>query len=212
MTKIVLALAGCVSIHAQFLSIGVKGGVPLNNPASLNSPYSNTTQDHWTGGPTVEVHLPFHFSVEFDALYRGAQSSTVLPYNVGSAASVLYTATQRTRAWDFPLLLKYRFQAGPVRPFLSAGYQFTEEYNHVLTANNCLGGEGACNTSMFVFTPTAGDRHFAINRQGPAAGAGVEFKARAVAIAPEVRFAHLTQPNTNQVSLLVGFSFGLGKK
>ena len=160
----------------------------------------------------MELHLPLHFSIEFDALYRGSQGSTSYPFNFISSTSttststVLYSSSQKTKAWDFPLLLKYRFLNGPVRPFLSAGYAWSHESTNSFGTATCLGGQGACDSPGFLFTPF-GSAHYTTERQGPVLATGVEFKASRVFISPEVRFTHLTQPNTNQVTMLVGFTF-----
>jgi hypothetical protein len=46
-----------------------------------------------------------------------------------------------------------------------------------------------------------------VNRQGPAAGVGIEFKFGKVKISPEVRYTKLTRPNANEVTVLAGFTF-----
>ena len=205
MTKLVLLLIGAVALHAQFFSFGAKGGSPLNDASSFGSPFSTLTQGRWTGGPTAEVHLPFHFSVEFDALYRGSNGTFTFPYTLSPTTnSVLYTSGQKTKAWDFPLLLKYRFLNGPVRPFLSAGYAWSHESTNAVSARSCLGGAGACDSPSFFISRT-GSAHYTTERHGPVLEAGMEFKAKRVFISPEVRMTHLTQPNTNQVTMLVGF-------
>ena len=154
----------------------------------------------------MEFHLPLHFSIEFDALYRGSQGSFSYASTLSSTATVLYAFNQKTKAWDFPLLLKYRFLSGPVRPFLGAGFAWSHESTNSLGTGTCLGGQGACDTPPFFFTPF-GSSKYSKGRQGPVLATGVEFKAHRVFISPEVRLTHLTQPNTNQVTMLVGFTF-----
>src|SRR5579884_2471507 len=93
---------------AQFLSVGIKAGVPLND--AFNGQISTTT-NRYIIGPQAEVHLPFGLGVEADALYRH--------YAI---------AGQGASEWQFPILLKYRFKGVPlVRPFVDAGPVF----NHV---------------------------------------------------------------------------------
>ncbi|MDQ6735898.1 MAG: PorT family protein [Nitrospirota bacterium] len=126
-----LAAAGATSAFGQLLSVGIKGGVPLNDgfvetgTSEPNFPLPSTTTNRYIIGPEAELRLPFHLGVEADALYRH--------YNVnGSGIS----------QWEFPILLKYRFKGIPlVRPFVDAGPTF----NHVsdinfLTLNSSTAG------------------------------------------------------------------------
>ena len=212
MTKLVLLLAGSVALHAQFFSFGAKGGSPLNDPNSSGSPFSTLTQGRWTGGPTAEVHLPFHFSVEFDALYRDSKGTFTYPYRLSPTSDpVLYSSSHKTNAWDFPLLLKYRFLNGPVRPYLSAGYAWSHESTNAVAATSCLGATGACDLPSFFVSPS-GSVHYTTDRHGPVLAVGAEFKAKSVFISPEVRLTHLTQSNTNQVTMLVGFTLRPGRR
>jgi outer membrane protein with beta-barrel domain len=111
---------------AQFLSVGVKAGVPLNDGFDAGSAGSTTAiTNRYLIGAEIEVGLPFHFAVEGDALYRH-----YVIFGKGAGE------------WQFPILLKYRFKGVPlVRPFIDAGLVF----NHVsdipnLTANNSSPG------------------------------------------------------------------------
>jgi opacity protein-like surface antigen len=111
----VCLLAAGLPAGAQFLSVGVRGGVPLNDAYSgtpagdFSIPALST--DRFVIGPTVELHLPFGLGVQADALYR--------TYTVGG------TVTQ----WEFPILASYHFHtAAPlIHPFVDAGPSF----NHV---------------------------------------------------------------------------------
>ncbi|PYT31528.1 MAG: hypothetical protein DMG58_12010, partial [Acidobacteria bacterium] len=118
-----LVLAGLLvstSAFAQF-AFGVKGGAPLtdffhvvDNPGAT----FRSSSTPFIVGPTIEVHFPFGFGVEFDALYRkfhyDASSNLVDAVVNGKAAN----------AWEFPILLKYRVPGVIVRPFLDAGFAF----------------------------------------------------------------------------------------
>lgn len=103
----------------QFVSAGLKAGVPLNDGYQYNccapvNPPSVTTS-RYIIGPEIELRLPFHLGVEGDALYRHYSVS-------GSGLS----------QWEFPLLLKYRFGGIPLlHPFADAGPIFN--YNSSLT-------------------------------------------------------------------------------
>jgi opacity protein-like surface antigen len=208
MRKIGLLFAAAAAARAQSVSVGVKGGSPLNDPSTFFFPYATSTQDRWTGGATAEIHLPFRFSIEADALYRGERGGGSFPLNLGlNTASYLANSSQKTKSWDFPILLKYRLLNGPVRPYVSAGYAWSHQNTKGFSSYNCLGGQGACTPpdTNFVLRGSAYDSSSV--RRGPAAGAGIEFRTHRVTISPEVRYMHLMHPNTNQVSVLVGLTF-----
>jgi hypothetical protein len=129
----------------------------------------------------VEVHLPFGLGVEADALYRQYQIN-------GSGGE-----------WEFPILGKYKFLAGPIRPYVGGGVNF----NHVTGFSNLLSAE----------LPHPGTT-------GVTLEGGVEFKVLRLRIAPELRFTHWGNPNIdlnpinialkssqNQSMVLVGVSF-----
>jgi len=203
---LLVAVAG--TAHAQFISAGVKAGSPLNDPAGYLSPLSTHAQGRWTGGPTVEFHLPFRLSFETDALYRGDQGSGTFPVALGPTTTpYLLFSSQKTKAWDFPILLKYRLLGGPVRPFLSAGYAWSHQSSNSLVFYNCPGPPGSCSLPDAVFVPHGGSFDSTILRRGPVAAAGIDFGSHHVTISPEVRFTHLMHPNTNQVTAMVGFTF-----
>lgn len=97
---------------AQLFSVGVRGGVPLNDAyTAVSNPTVALSTDRFVIGPTVELHLPFGFGAQVDALYRS--------YTVGG------TVTQ----WEFPILATYHFhKVGPLlRPFVDGGPTF----NHI---------------------------------------------------------------------------------
>jgi hypothetical protein len=102
MIRFLLILLAVVPAHAPLFSYGFKAGSPVNYPGGFPTLFSSRVESRWTGGPTIELHLPARFSLEFDALYR-------------------------SHVWDFPLLLKYRFTGGPMRPFVSGGAFYSRE-------------------------------------------------------------------------------------
>ncbi len=111
MAVLVLGLSS-VPAFGQFISVGIKGGVPLNDAfTNGGSGDLNGFTNRYVIGPMVEIRLPFHLGVEVDALYRH--------YNLSGSP---------TSEWDFPVLLKYRFKGVPLlHPYVDAGPIF----NHV---------------------------------------------------------------------------------
>src|SRR5260370_8004965 len=88
---VVLALVLINSgLHAQSVSFGVIGGVPLTSAVESNGPAPGAKR--YTVGPMIEIALPFSFAFEADVLYRrtgydviaaglGTVSNTRLPPN-----------------------------------------------------------------------------------------------------------------------------------
>lgn len=178
--------------YAQPVIAGVKVGVPFTD-AFTNNTNNDAVElllqpqevlrgsgSSYTIGPFVEVRLPFNFSIEADALYRSLKFTETA---VGSSS---------TSQWDFPILAKYRFLKGPVRPYVAGGLDF----NHVSGIVNLVTANH--NTSF-----------------GVALGAGVEIHALVMRISPEIRwtgdalknFSGVVSSNQNQVALLVGIGF-----
>jgi hypothetical protein len=209
--------AAALTASAQRFSFGVKAGVPVT---SALPNYAGATgmvdTGRWTVGPTVEVRLFDHLSFEFDALYRGyrQQQSFGAYFAIQSGANsvpivtvpVYVSARQDAKEWDLPLLLKYRFHAGPVHPFVDAGFEFAHVSSDFTSTQMCLGTSDACSAAGVVSYAQNGYTS-GVNRRGPAAGAGMEFKYGRVRIAPEVRYTKLTQPTANEATVLVGFTF-----
>ena len=81
----------------------------------------NQNTNRYIIGPTIELHLPFGFGVEFDVLYRH------FSYN-STANLVDVISTSRTTAgnWEFPLLVKKNLGKSPLRPFVDAGVNFSK--------------------------------------------------------------------------------------
>ncbi len=95
---------------AQPFGVGLKLGSTLNNAITAASTLSVPDDHHFVVGPYVEVRLPLHLAVEFDALHESSLYSSVL--NGGST-------------WQFPLLAKYKLLSGPVKPYVEGGIAFS---------------------------------------------------------------------------------------
>jgi hypothetical protein len=117
-----LLLAAGPPAYSQVFSFGVKAGIPLTNPYTkefVPDGGESTGELRFTVGPTIEVHLPFHLSVEADALWR--QSS----FSYGGAN--INTVHATVNDWQLPLLVKYEAKVGPLHPFIDGGVV----YRHV---------------------------------------------------------------------------------
>ena len=213
---LLIALLSC-GLFAQTdkafsISAGVKIGAPVNDSSDRTSVFTTYTQSRWTGGPTVELHLPYHFSIEFDALYRtfrtNSDSAILLGQNVNPYAISSFGTTS---VWDLPLMLKYRFHAGPVRPFVNAGFMWSHQSTDGSSRYICTGAQGSCLPADSPFPDLRGGQFsYSSVQRGPVVGAGLDFKTHYVTISPEVRFNHFTDgyPHENRVTALVGFTFG----
>jgi len=141
-------------------------------------------------GPTVELHLPFGFSINADALYRPlrlVEVSLAPGSNIGTAVtSATYTSFEVTPA------VRYRFLHTPiVKPLVEAGPSF-----------------------RIVATPLS----TGLSGRGFTLGAGVEVKLLRLRVTPELRYTrwgsdHIVpfslpfQSNQNQAEFLAGFTF-----
>ena len=215
MKNLIIFFAGAMTAFSQPFSIGVKGGVPINDFVNGTSTAGNvlsTTTNRYIVGPEVELNLPYGFGVEFDAMYRhyNFQGTGVSGTNTGIS----------TGAWEFPLLAKYRFPIPVVHPFIDGGVSWDHLTGTGVTVSNVFpgpnAGPGASNTTVF----------------GWVAGAGIEVHASVVRIEPEIRYTRwgdqhfissngistggvnsgsAFSSNRNQLELLVGLTFG-GKR
>jgi len=112
MKSLLLFLFGAVTVYSQPITAGLKAGVPLTDFFNTVQTVSTSIPNRYIVGVTAELRLPMGLGVEFDALYRH------LNYSLVTATSVDRTTAS---SWEFPLLLKYRFKAPVVRPYVDAG-------------------------------------------------------------------------------------------
>lgn len=178
--------------YSQSVSVGIKAGVPITNPYTLQQIPDGGDQAHtsrYTVGPTVELHLPFRFSIEADALWRHNSFSTIGGhYSQDLSSSV--------NEWQIPLLAKYELIGGPFRPFVDGGVV----YRHV------------SNTASGVPAPSHP------NTAGVSLGGGITLKFGPLRISPEIRYTRWTKPAfadfyipvssvENQADFLLGITF-----
>jgi len=206
-----LALLVCavtVGAIAQPVSVGVKFGVPVTDALETfrgnQAAYVSNTHRYLVG-PTVQLNLPFRFSIEVDALYRR------LGYEYNQFAGPGSPTSTRTVAnsWEFPVLGKYAIWGGPARPFIDAGANF----RHITGVNQIRSTLAAVNVN--VTAPEFNED----SDIGFVFGGGVEFKLGHVRITPELRYtrwgsenfrdpvASLLRTNKNQGDFILGLTF-----
>src|SRR5215831_5846512 len=130
---------------AQSVSFGVKAGTPVidefqvNNQESNPASYSDDTP-RYTIGPVFELHLPHHFSVGAEALYKPLRYD-YFPFGFQS-----FRAETTANSWEFPVLVRRYITTG-VRPFVSGGISFS----HIFSSSTTL------TSGNFQTTDTAAD-------------------------------------------------------
>jgi len=115
-----LLVCAAATMAAQPISIGVKAGVPITDAFETlrgNQAAYSTNTHRYLVGPTIQLNLPAHFSIEVDGLYKR------LGYQYDQSGPVVATRTV-ANSWEFPVLGKFAILPGPVRPFVDAGASF----------------------------------------------------------------------------------------
>jgi hypothetical protein len=201
---------------AQMVSVGVKGGIPLTQAVTgdYSTPGNMLDTGRWTVGPTIELRLPFRFSLEADLLYRGyreqfsgSDPEVILSgTNVTTYPATFFSTQSNNKVWDLPLLLKYRIVPGRFQPFVDAGYTFSHRTSDVNSTFECLSSAAVCNSSNLMFN-NSGQGSFSQNTGGPTGGIGIEYKHGKMTFAPEVRFTRLSNPTANVLTVLLGVTF-----
>lgn len=192
MKPILLLLAASAAL-AQNISVGLRGGVPLTDAfdatRSAVRGFENIPK-RYTIGPTLEIRLPLRLGITFDALYKR------LSYEQVEVNGVTFTHT--SSKFEFPLMLRYRFGEGNLRPFIAGGPTFDRVSPGSVIA-----------PVEFIKKSTA----------GIVLGTGVEVKAVLIRVTPEIRYTHrgaehfldavggLLKSNRSQFEFLVGLTF-----
>ena len=209
-----LLLFGAIAAFSQPFSAGIKAGVPftdfLNTVASGNVNY-HSVPNRYIIGVAAEVNLPFGLGVELDALYRRLNYSSTAT-STGVTTIVTSTATT-ANAWEFPLLVKYRFPGHIVRPFIDGGVAW----------DTLQGLKQSVQTSVLSGTPVivSGSSPSELHKNtttGFVLGAGLDVKAIVIHLKPEIRYTrwgakHFLDPNSflssnqNQAEFLLGIQF-----
>jgi hypothetical protein len=176
---------------SQPFSAGVKVGLPLTDFLNTVNGVTSSSTNRYIVGPTLELHLPAGFGVEFDAVYRHFDYTNV----VGSGVNAI-TSTGRSGAWEFPLMAKYRFPSRIVRPYVAAGIAWD-------TLSGVTNAVGITTTNSTV--------------TGAVLGGGIDIHAIVIHVSPEIRYTRWTSEhfnisnvlssNQNQAEFLVGITF-----
>jgi hypothetical protein len=195
----VILLAAAPLAVAQPFTFGIKGGVPLTDFLSATSSGNLgyfTTTNRYIVGPEAELHLPFGFGVEFDALYRHLNYT-----NFFNGADILVNTATTSGAWEFPLLAKYRFPGKVVRPYVAAG-----------VAWDTLSGLGQTITQTVISTQVTSTSKTSSPAElrnntvtGFVAGVGIDIHLLFLHISPEIRYTHWgSQHFVTPVSTAIG--------
>jgi hypothetical protein len=132
----------------------------------------------------VEVRFRSQFSVEVDGMYRELHMTWANVFADGTLNSV---SPAPVVTWEFPVLAKYRFGSGKLRPFFEAGPSFR----------------------------TTGNLNAHPSHYGATAGFGVETRWAGLNFAPVVRYTRWAREmgpdgpghqQPNQLELLLGIS------
>src|SRR3954447_13074785 len=116
MKALCLLLFSAAAAVAQPIGFGLKGGLPLTdflNAAKTQNIGFDTTTNRYIVGPSIELRLPHGLGIELDALYRHFGYSSFF-----HAIALATDAQTSSSAWEFPLVGKYKFKSGLVRPYV----------------------------------------------------------------------------------------------
>jgi outer membrane protein W len=189
--KAFLPLLFAAAAWAQPFSAGIKAGLPLTDFVNTVTGVTSTTTNRYLVGPTAELHLPWGFGVELDALYRHFDYTNIVGSTLGAVGSV-----NSAGDWEFPLLLKYRFPAKVVRPYVDAGVA----WDKLSGVTNAATGNTQKTTTM-----------------GGVLGVGLDVHIAIIHILPELRYtrwtvkhfnlANVLNSRQNQAEFMVGITF-----
>jgi hypothetical protein len=182
------------ALSGQNLSVGIIGGSSLTGAAQdVTSSYLigpsirvwSPSKD-WIVGAMVEFRFRSYFSLELDGMFRELHVTWagVMPDGTLNSVSPSPVVT-----WEFPVLAKYRFGSGRLKPFFEAGPSFR----------------------------TTGNLNFYPSHYGGAAGLGVETHWKRLNFAPVVRYTRWARERNDggfghmqahQLEFLLGISRG----
>jgi len=165
---------------SQRLEVGVEGGVRTTGDVSGTlAPESK----RYIIGPKVEIRLPLHLSVEFDALYRRFGFTGDDYFFVGNIIT-----RERANSWEFPMILKYRIPVVPGHPFVGAGYA-----PRTVHGTDVSSGYFNSDSVRYVIINERSDTSYSVT-QGVVISAGLSLGVGPVRFSPELRYVHWIAP------------------
>lgn len=196
----------------QLLNFGVKGGVPFTdafNAASNGRISYITSNKHWTLGPELDINLPLGLGIEVDALYRRLNFDSS-----GNGVDTFFRAATTANAWDVPLLLKWRFAPGPIKPYISVGPTFRGVTNIRQRVTEFFVPPQQQRTTE-TSNPAELENRFGT---GFTLAGGIQLGSGHLRVSPEIRYIHwgwdsfrdtqgLLGTNRNEASFLLGIVF-----
>jgi opacity protein-like surface antigen len=171
---------------------------------------ASTTTNRYIVGLTGELRSSFGLGVEFDVLYRHFRYSS--SSGASNITSNLTNIDTTSGAWEFPVLVKYRFPGKIIRPFVDGGVAWDRLSGLTQTVKSVV-------ASVSNSTTTSSPAELASNTtRGYVLGGGVDLKLLFIHISPEVRFtrwgakhfidpAGLLNSKQNQAEFLLGLTF-----
>ncbi len=213
MRKLLLGIfcTTALAFPADFLSFGVKGGVPLNdafNTASTGQIRYVTNTKRYAVGPELDINLPLGLGIEIDALYRRLNFEST-----SNQVDIFVRRATTANAWDFPLLLKWRLAPGPIKPYFSVGPTFRGLSNLTQRVETFFAPSRPQRSETT--TPAELENRF---NTGFTIGGGLQLGGPRVKLSPEIRYTRwgwqnfrsvngLLSTNPDQVEFLVGLTF-----
>ncbi|HYR90459.1 MAG TPA: hypothetical protein VE422_40695 [Terriglobia bacterium] len=216
-------LLGTVSVFSQTVKVGVLAGgqaiSPLVNDHAVSSIVNNSPAEvqmkRFTLGPTVDIGLQRHLSLEVSALWKDLSNSRTVVYTVDKYTGASYAQRDTAgKAWEIPTLLKWSMPVRPELPgpFFAAGITYRRMRGRTHVYGTDLG------TSL-VPTPRPFDfiEPIHVNTVGPIAALGIEvLSGRSFNVVPQVRYTHWVnraadfslKSSNNSVDILVAVTFG----
>jgi len=209
MRPLFLFLLGAASAWPQPFSAGLKAGVPLTDFFTTVENISYSVPNRYIVGVTAELRLPAGFGIEGDVLFRH------LNYTDRFLSTPVTTTTDKatSSAWEFPILLKYRFHTPIARPYVDAGVAWDTLSGLTDTITQTV-------APVFSTTTTSTSKPASLSNNttmGFVMGAGIDIHALVIHISPELRYTRWASPhfnlsgvinsNQNQAEFLVGITF-----
>jgi len=202
---VLLNLVGLMPVVAQSIAFGIKAGAPITDGFVVDDHASNLTNysfntQRYILGPTFEISLPYHLTVEADALYRRLRYVSY-PFGFDS-----FRGTTSATSWEFPVLIK-RYFSTALHPYGNAGVSFRN-----ITSAQTLFTNGQFQTTQEPLELTAK------TTAGFTTGGGIDLALGRIHFQPEIRYtrwgqANFSSPNgvlrsnLNSVDALIGVTF-----